>query len=137
MFLSHEFICPPSLAYVILFIVFKPHLRFFKTGLHSLQVRAQWFQRSFPIKQKMKKHVMAYKGNKMFFYCVTEKKKKPPAIFLASWLYWTTINAAVTSAYLHPQEVFFVLHNRSHLNSLMYQHLLQFLLQSKQKLDVN
>lgn len=66
----------------------------------------------------------------------THKQKKPPAIVLAPWPYSTKTNAAVTSAYLHPQEVFFVLRNHSRLNSLMCQHLLQFLLQSKQKADV-
>lgn len=79
------------------------------------------------------------KGTKCFNAVLrkkTRKQKKPPAIFLAPWPHSTKINAAVTSAYLHPQEVFFVLHNRSRLNSLMCQHLLQFLLQSKQKADV-
>lgn len=41
------------------------------------------------------------------------------------------------NAYLHPQEVFSALRNRSRLNSLLCQHLLQFSLQSKQKADVS
>lgn len=83
------------------------------------------------------------KGTKRFNAVLWKKKttnpqtKTPPAVFLAQWPHSTKINAARTCAYLHPQEVFSALHNRSRLNSLMCQHLLQFSLQSKQKADVS
>lgn len=65
------------------------------------------------------------------------KQKHHLQIFLTQWPYSTKTNAAGMSAYLHPQEVFSALHNRSRLNSLLCQHLLQFSLQSKQKANVS
>lgn len=82
---------------------------------------------------------MIYKGNKMFLCCAMEKKPPPQTMTCipsGTVAHSTKTKAAVRSAYLHPQEVFFVLHNRSRLNSLMCQHLLQFLLQSKLKGNV-
>lgn len=76
----------------------------------------------------------------MLCYGKKQKKKQPTnknaTCNLSGTVVITKINAAITSAYLHPREVFFVLHNRSRLNSLMCQHLLRFLLQSKQRADV-
>lgn len=84
---------------------------------------------------------MMYEGN-VLMLCYGKKNpnpqtKSPPSILLPQWPCSTKTNAAGMSAYLHPQEVFSALHNRSHLNSSLCQHLLQFSLQSKQKADVS